>query len=98
MGEFTPAQAKWIEDNGGVPQAPHCDEAVLHGPEDGCPYCNEHPDWQKLRMLWRIAFTGHEPRDPLSEVACPSDQRRGGTGAAHVWPGNRPEGYHPMWG
>jgi len=76
------------------PRMPHCDSAVLHAPGE-CAYCDAHPDWQQLRQLWGIAFTGHAPkvdveRPWLSEVPCPSDARRPG-GANQVWPGNRPE-------
>lgn len=82
-----------------VPQAPHCDQSVLHSP-GVCPYCDEHPDWQALRRLWGIAFTGQEPQQLgvyWREVPCPSDQRRG-TGGSQVWPGNRPEGYRTLAG
>lgn len=72
--------------------APHCDSSVLHSRGE-CRFCDEHPDWQELRQMWGIAFTGHEP-EPLYEggpmqTPCPSDQRRG-TGQAHTWGGNRP--------
>jgi hypothetical protein len=68
-------------------QPPHCDQSVLHAAGE-CTYCDHHPDWQALRMLWGIAFTGHWPLE--HEVPCPSDQRRG-TGQAHVWGGNQPK-------
>lgn len=68
--------------------APHCDMAVLHQPGQ-CRYCDLFPEWQKLRKLWGIAFTGNVPE--THEVSCPSDQRRG-MGMAHVWAGNRPGG------
>lgn len=41
---------------------PHCDARVLHAPGE-CAYCDEHPDWQKLREVWGIAFTGHRPTE-----------------------------------
>ncbi len=65
---------------------PHCDQAVLHAPGE-CVYCDKHPEWQDVRLMWGIAFTGHEP--VADEVACPSDMRRG-VGGAHDWDGNRP--------
>lgn len=65
---------------------PHCDSAVLHAPGE-CEYCDAYPDWQRLRQLWGIAFTGHPPVD--HEVPCPSDARRPG-GVNQVWPGNQP--------
>lgn len=67
---------------------PHCDSAVLHAPGE-CAYCDEHPDWQALRHMWGIAFTGRRPVE--GEVSCPSDARRGyGDSHAHTWGGNRP--------
>lgn len=50
-----------------LPASPHCDSRILHGPSDGCAYCDEYPDWQALRKLWGIAFTGHQPRGMLPE-------------------------------
>lgn len=68
---------------------PHCDQAILHAPGE-CRYCDEHPDWQALRRLWGIAFTGHQPvlGEQWEEIACPSDIRRLG-GLAARWPGNQ---------
>lgn len=65
---------------------PHCDSKVLHAPGE-CRYCDEHEDWQALRTIWRIAFTGHPPA--TGEQPCPSDAARGLHGA-HCWAGNRP--------
>lgn len=65
---------------------PHCDARVLHAPGE-CRYCDEHSRWQALRVVWGIAFTGHEPVE--GQLPCPSDARRGLAGA-HVWPGNQP--------
>ncbi len=70
---------------------PHCDQAVLHPPGE-CRYCDAHPDWQQLREMWGIAFTGHAPQD--WQVPCPSDARRG-RGGAHAWGGNRPTEVDP---
>lgn len=73
-------------------QAPHCDSDILHAPGE-CAYCDRRPEWQALRMLWGIAFTGHQPKihgsGPAAwhEIACPSDIRRPGSVAAR-WPGN----------
>lgn len=72
--------------------APHCDPAVLHAPGT-CRYCDEKPEWQALRQLWGICFTGQQPtivreHDFAYElIACPSDIRRPG-GLASRWPGN----------
>ncbi len=77
-----------------LPVAPHCDPAVLHAPGE-CRYCDEHPDWQQLRQLWGICFTGHQPviistgTYSYELIACPSDIRRPGNVAGR-WPGNRP--------
>lgn len=67
---------------------PHCDASVLHGPGK-CRYCDARSDWQELRQLWGIAFTGETPTD--HQIACPSDFRRGLGGAGRQWPGNRAE-------
>lgn len=79
---------------------PHCDSAVLHAPGE-CEYCDRHPDWQALRLVWGIAFTGHAPTDvdPTyaqagRQLPCPSDARRG-IGQAHTWGGNRPTNVDP---
>lgn len=71
--------------------APHCDPSVLHAP-GYCAHCDTQPNWQALRGLWGIAFTGQIPAS--NQVPCPSDQRRG-TGGAHTWGGNRPTNVDP---
>lgn len=50
---------------------PHCDSRILHAPEDDCEYCNRHPEWQRLREAWGIAFTGHAPRGALPQCGKP---------------------------
>ncbi|MEV7265596.1 hypothetical protein AB0N38_18770 [Micromonospora aurantiaca] len=75
------------------PTMPHCDQAVLHAPGE-CTFCDAYPEWQQLRQLWGIAFTGRQPRIDrerpwLSEVRCPSDARWPGR-VNQVWPGNQP--------
>jgi hypothetical protein len=74
--------------------APHCDARVLH-PPGRCEYCDKYADWQHLRALWGIAFTG-EPA-ASDGLPCPADHARpAGTPADHRnWPGNTPEGYPP---
>lgn len=69
-----------------IAQFPHCDSRVLHAPGT-CTFCDKHPDWQELRRVWGIAYTGNLPTE--SENLCPSDRVRG-IGGAHVWGGNRP--------
>lgn len=66
--------------------APHCDQCVLHAPGE-CKYCDEYSDWQELRKLWGIAFTGHQPTE--HEMSCPSDFFRGLGAAGQWWDGNR---------
>jgi hypothetical protein len=70
-----------------IGQFPHCDAQVLHAPGE-CGYCDDRADWQALRLVWGVAFTGHEPL--AGQTSCPSDARRGVAGA-HVWPGNQPQ-------
>lgn len=76
-----------------IPQFPHCDSRVLHGPDQGCQYCDRHPDWQQLRDMWGINFTGENDEN---KIPCPSTRRRP-LSAVHAWPGNRPvpEGTKP---
>lgn len=76
---------------------PHCDQKVLHAPGE-CKYCDARPEWQALRQMWGIAFTGHQPvwggyGAYDTEMSCPSDFVRGLGQAGKHWPGNRPEGY-----
>jgi hypothetical protein len=66
--------------------APHCDPAILHAPGE-CSFCDQQPEWQALRQLWGICFTGHPPATER-ETACPSDLRRPG-GVNQLWPGNQ---------
>lgn len=69
--------------------APHCDQRILHEPGE-CWSCDLYPDWQKLRELWGIDFSGHStpgklpcPADYHRPPNSPSDHRR--------WPNNRAE-------
>jgi len=55
--------------------APHCDQRILHAPGE-CWSCDLYPDWQKLRELWGIAFTGHRPDIRNGQVECPADYNR----------------------
>lgn len=73
---------------------PHCDASILH-PPGTCDACDEYPDWQALRELWRVNFTGqHDP----AKAPCPSEHSR----TAKVrdrWAGNRavsPEPPEPL--
>ena len=77
-------------------QAPHCDPRVLHAPEDNCEFCNMHPEWQELRKLWGIAFTGHSFNekglpavDEYGNVTlpCPAEYNRG-MASVNAWHGN----------
>lgn len=66
-----------------ISQFPHCDSRVLHAPGE-CKYCDEHPDWQALRISWGIAFTGYEP--DKGELPCPAWYARGEN--CQKWSGN----------
>lgn len=65
--------------------APHCDQRILHAPDE-CWACDLYPNWQKLRQLWGIAFTGHQPKTEtigeegysftVRELPCPADYNR----------------------
>lgn len=68
-----------------IEQVPHCDQRVLHAPGE-CRFCDEHPDWQELRELWGINFTGK--KDP-EKSPCPSEVHRTFF-TINKWPGNRP--------
>jgi hypothetical protein len=71
---------------------PHCDQRVLHAPGE-CRFCDERPYWQELRVMWGVAFTGHEPKRGeypwLHEMPCPSSVRDLQT--VNRWPGNLPK-------
>lgn len=79
---------------------PHCDQRILHAPGE-CEYCDEHTDWQKLRQVWGIAFTGHAPDGVWIKMPCPADASRpaGARNDHRRWGGNKPtkaEG-DPRW-
>jgi hypothetical protein len=69
-----------------IKQFPHCDARVLHAPGE-CQFCDKHPDWQALRILWNIAFTGHDPYS--AEEECPAEQARP-RDTINRWGGNIP--------
>lgn len=64
--------------------APHCDASTLHAP-GVCIYCDEFGDWQELRQLWSINFTGQmlDGRTP-----CPSQWFRDPL-IRDLWGGNQ---------
>jgi hypothetical protein len=64
-------------------QVPHCDQRILHAPGE-CVFCDKHSDWQWLRQIWGIAFTGYEPEK--NELPCPADNARGDQ--HKLWHGN----------
>lgn len=68
-----------------IEQFPHCDSNVLHSPGE-CEYCDRHPDWQELREVWGINFTGKNEPD---KSPCPSERFRPAH-VVHRWHGNRP--------
>jgi hypothetical protein len=69
---------------------PHCDIRILHSPGE-CEHCDNHKDWQMLRQVWGIAFTGWTPDE--KELPCPADHARGDVHT--LWRGNqaRKKGY-----
>jgi hypothetical protein len=66
---------------------PHCDPKILHAPGE-CEYCDEHNDWQHLRELWGIAFTGYEPDESKKELPDPATFVRGFANCNSWW-GNK---------
>jgi hypothetical protein len=81
-----------------IKQTPHCDGKVLHAPGE-CEYCDMHPDWQELREMWGIAFTGHsheiitykdwEGKEVQTIlIPCPSELDRP-LDVIEAWPRNR---------
>jgi hypothetical protein len=66
-------------------QSPHCDQRILHAPGE-CEYCDSHEEWQYLRQMWGIAFTGWEPED--KELPDPATHARGFANA-NAWGGNK---------
>lgn len=66
-------------------QMPHCDQLILHKPTT-CEVCDARQDWQALRVMYGINFTGENDPD---KSPCPSEKLRA-TYLAHRWPGNRP--------
>lgn len=71
--------------------APHCDSSILHAP-DKCKFCAEYPDWQAMREVQRINFTGEYDVD---KAPCPSVYFRT-VDVRDAWPGNTPEGYSDL--
>jgi hypothetical protein len=70
---------------------PHCDPRVLHAPNE-CEYCDAHEDWQTLREMWGINFTGHnkiETEYGTPYLPCPSEAARP-LGNINQWDGNVP--------
>ena len=63
---------------------PHCDSNVLHAPGE-CQYCDMYPEWQELRILMKVNFTGEDlpGREP-----CPSERMRA-LSTIEQWGGNR---------
>lgn len=67
-----------------ISQFPHCDSKVLHAPGE-CQYCDKHPEWQQLRQVWGVAFTGYDYEN--DELPDPATYARGLDVVNH-WPGN----------
>lgn len=74
-----------------IGQFPHCDPRVLHEP-GACRYCDAHPDWQELRLVWGINFTGkYEP----GKYLCPAEYDRSKE-IIERWHGNVPAPLAPV--
>lgn len=74
-------------DNSILGQFPHCDPKVLHAPGE-CQHCDKHPEWQALRQIWAIAFTGYDAQQ--GELPCPAENARGRANC-QAWGGNKPK-------
>lgn len=64
---------------------PHCDDKVLHSPEEECEVCDLYPEAQMLRVQWGINFTGEHDSEKLP---CPAESRRD-LYTIDNWSGNR---------
>jgi hypothetical protein len=51
---------------------PHCNPKVLHAPGE-CRYCDDHPDWQKLRKAWELPFSDYDPNGWGGNRAAPAN-------------------------
>lgn len=69
-----------------IGQFPHCDQRILHAPGE-CEYCDNHQEWQELRVAWGIAFTGYEPDTEKKELPDPATHARGSK-SLNAWGGN----------
>lgn len=67
-----------------IGQFPHCDQRILHAPGE-CEFCDNHGEWQDLRLAWGIAFTGYEPEG--TELPDPATNARS-LGVLNRWVGN----------
>lgn len=70
-----------------IKQFPHCDSRILHAPGE-CEVCDNYSDWQELRKVWKINFTGHH--DQGLQV-CPAELARP-IETIEKWYGNVPQG------
>lgn len=82
-----------------IRQFPHCDARILHAPGE-CEFCDECPEWQELRKVWMVAFTGHEPTTSDhagTQVPCPADFNRPAYSASDHsrWGGNVASPHRP---
>lgn len=67
-----------------IKQFPHCDPNILHRP-GACEFCDMHPEWQELREVWGINFSGEEDK---TKSPCPSERHRPAH-ISHRWIGNQ---------
>ena len=65
--------------------APHCDPSILHAPGK-CDACDQYPDWQQMRDVQQINFTGSHD---TGKAPCPSVYFRRASDRDQ-WSGNLP--------
>lgn len=63
---------------------PHCDSRILHSP-GACEYCDQYPEWQQARVVWRMNFS--DTSDP-ELLPCPSTTTRSAA-VRDLWGGNK---------
>ncbi len=49
-------------------QFPHCDPRILHAPGK-CQFCDKEPEWQAMRIILNINFTGEHDGDKIVDPA-----------------------------
>ncbi len=74
---------------------PHCDQRILHSPENGCIYCNDlsREPLHQIRREMKLRYTGESKPEDWDTVGgwepCPSEQIRE-LEKIEMWGGNVP--------